>query len=407
MPRTRLLRWILTSLAALAIAGFLCIATLLASIWLDHRLGTTLPTPTGSFAVGRTRSTWTGETPDALAASPGIGRVVIAWSWYPAAVAPGAPTADYLPAAWRDAMDTYAPSRLMKLITRNPGRVRTHSTADADVSPRRPAYPVVILRAGASAQVTSYSTLAEDLASHGYVVVGIDAPYRTGLVVLPDGRVVTRTPQNDPELYTGEEFERVGARLLAAWTSDMAFALDRLADLNAADPSGRFTGRLDLTRVGALGHSFGGAQALQFCHEDARCTAGIDVDGAPVGSVIQAGVRQPFLFIESEHADSEPGKSQVEADLRSIYDRLPPQRRVRVRIRGANHFLFSDDGALLKSHVLMRILRLLHVVGMQGPRQLTVTAYCVRTFFDAYLAGESDTPPAMASPLYPEIQVLR
>jgi predicted dienelactone hydrolase len=57
---------------------------------------------------------------------------------------------------------------------------------------------VVILRAGASLEVLSYSTLAEDLASHGYVVVGIDAPYRTWTVVFPGGRVLRRTPENNP-----------------------------------------------------------------------------------------------------------------------------------------------------------------------------------------------------------------
>jgi hypothetical protein len=35
------------------------------------------------------------------------------------------------------------------------------------------------MRGGASAPVANYSTLAEDLASHGFVVVGFDAPYRT------------------------------------------------------------------------------------------------------------------------------------------------------------------------------------------------------------------------------------
>ena len=42
----------------------------------------------------------------------------------------------------------------------------------------------------------------------------------------------------------------------------MAFALDPLAQLNTADPAGEFTGRLDLTRVGIFGHSFGGAHLL-------------------------------------------------------------------------------------------------------------------------------------------------
>jgi predicted dienelactone hydrolase len=69
--------------------------------------------------------------------------------------------------------------------------------------------------------------------------------------------------------------------------------------LNTSDPAGKFTGRLDMTRVGIFGHSFGGAQAAQFCSQDSRCKAGVDVDGAPHGSVIQAGINRPFMFLQT------------------------------------------------------------------------------------------------------------
>ena len=150
----------------------------------------------------------------------------------------------------------------------------------------------MIMRAGASLEVWNYSTLAEDLASHGYVVVGFDAPYRTMVVPFPDGRVTTRIAENNPERSperAGQDRDLCANRLLNAWTADMAFVLNRLEQLNASDASGKFMGRLDMTRVGVFGHSFGGAAAALFCHEDSRCKAGIDVDGAPHGSVIQAG----------------------------------------------------------------------------------------------------------------------
>jgi predicted dienelactone hydrolase len=254
-------------------------------------------------------------------------------------------------------------------------------------------------------------TLAEDLASHGYVVVGFDAPYRTFTVAFPDGRVMRRIPENNPELClekTGQERDRCANRLLTAWTADIGFVLDRLEQLNASDASGKFTGRLDMMRLGVFGHSFGAAAAALFCHEDSRCKAGIDVDGAPHGSVIQAGIDRPFMFLLSDHShESDPDGSQIGANIQSIYDRLPLDGRAFIEIRGANHFLFSDDGALLKSHIVLRTLRMLGIVGIDGRRQLAVTAYCVHSFFDAYLKGTSVSRLNISSPLYPEIQVLQ
>lgn len=56
--------------------------------------------------------------------------------------------------------------------------------------------------------MASYTTLAEDLASRGYVVVGFDAPFRTTLVVLPDGTIRARTRENDPERASDDNDQR-------------------------------------------------------------------------------------------------------------------------------------------------------------------------------------------------------
>ncbi len=50
---------------------------------------------------------------------------------------------------------------------------------------------------------------------------------------------------------------------------------------------------------------------------------------------------------------------------------------------------------------------MLGLVGIEGRRQLAVTAYCVHTFFDAYLKEEKVSPLKISTSLYPEIQVLR
>jgi pimeloyl-ACP methyl ester carboxylesterase len=400
-------RWMSRGLKA-GVFGCVLLLTLPGVLWLEHSRPLELPVPTGPFAVGRLMTAWADQGQiDPLTRQK---RELMVWIWYPAATGPPAEVREknYLPAPLRTEVQRARGTLISSFLTRDLSKIQAHSKQNSDMSPRQLSYPVVVMRAGSSAEVWNYSTLAEDLASHGYVVVGFDAPYRTSVVVFPDGRVIRRMPENNPELCLGRpDQEHCADRLLMAWTTDTAFVLDRLKQLNESEASGKFTGRLDLTRVGVFGHSFGGAAALQFCSQDSRCKAGIDVDGAPHGSVIQAGIHKPFLFLLSDHSrESDPDSRQILADIQSIYDRLPPEGKLRLAIRGANHFLFSDDGALLKSHIVLRMLRLLGILGIDGRRQLAVTTYCVYRFFDTYLKRESVPPLKISSPLYPEIQLV-
>jgi hypothetical protein len=79
------------------------------------------------------------------------------------------------------------------------------SQVDPPTSPLEDKYPVVLLRAGLSVMTADYSQIAEDLASHGYVVAGVDAPYRTSVVVLRSGSIIERASQNNADLLNGEQ----------------------------------------------------------------------------------------------------------------------------------------------------------------------------------------------------------
>jgi dienelactone hydrolase len=363
----------------------------------------TLPSPTGQLPVGRTTFVWTNDAlTDDLAPVPGTKRTVFAWLWYPAAVSPGGAPAEYLPAAWRKARADSEGMLMREILNRDRAQIGTHSVADAPVSSRQPSYPVVVMRPGGGALTMDFTGLAEDLASHGYIVAGFDAPYRTSVVVFPDGRVVTRGAASNPEALSQKDGRSLETRLLGMWTTDTAFLVDQLERLNAADPSGRFTGRLDFARLGVFGHSFGGATALQFCHDDRRCTAGIDIDGMPFGSVIREGAPQPFLFLMSDHS-KEAGSAeyrQVTADIHSIFNHRSGAGHV-VMIRGASHFTFSDQ-MLVKSSYFIRPL--LWVTGGPGAlRGLEITRAYVDTFFDATLKGMPATRLAALQRSYAEI----
>src|SRR5438093_4073038 len=165
---------------AIVAIGAAAVITLLLLLLRDHYTEVELPAPTGSFAVGRATDVWRDDT-----------RELPIWIWYPAVKSADAKPADYVPRYWLDALGRRPQSRIgavmSTLLGRDAARVHPHSIVDAPVAPAQRAYPVVILRGGLGAWTTDYTTLAEDLASHGYVLVGFDAPGRTGGGVFPDG----------------------------------------------------------------------------------------------------------------------------------------------------------------------------------------------------------------------------
>jgi pimeloyl-ACP methyl ester carboxylesterase len=396
-------------LLTIAFTAAITIGALVTFLAIERSRPLTLPMPTGRFAVGRLIADWRDTThADSLAPQLGTPRELLVWIWYPAAANLRSRTEPYAPASLTSHAGVDHTPAILRLVTRDPSKVREYSVPSAPVATDEHAYPVLVMRGGASAPVVNYSTLAEDLASHGFVVVGFDAPYRTSRVVFPDGRAFARLPSNNPELAFGSaDSARLMNRLLDAWTSDIAFALDRLSRLNAADSSGRFTGRLDLSRVGVFGHSLGGVEAAQYCVVDVRCKAAVDVDGAPIGRIVHDTIRRPFMFLLSDHSrENDPESRRVLMEIRLLYDRAPVDRRRSVFIRGANHFTFSDDGALLKSGFVRLVLRLAGQLHIDGRRQLEATSYCLRTFFQTYLQSPSPRTPCATVPSYPELQEL-
>src|SRR5436309_1856987 len=163
MFKKRLARRIFKGFSVAAMLGILGVGALVGSLWLERRTEVTLPAPTGPFAVGRALYDWVDdETLDPLAPVPGNKRELLVWIWYPAAAGQsGAVVDDYVPAAVRAPAGRVGGALIFGLLTRDLSKVHGHSARDPDVSPQQRSYPVAIMRAGASAGVMNYSTLAE------------------------------------------------------------------------------------------------------------------------------------------------------------------------------------------------------------------------------------------------------
>jgi len=140
----RLIKGLLKSIAALVLFAIAGLMMLLGLLWREHKTEITLPAPAGHFAVGRTSYTLVNNAEtDELAPFPGAKREVVAWIWYPSAAATTAAPAEYLPAPRQTALTQHSGVLMTQFLMRDSSLVRTHGTADPDVSPEQRSYPVV------------------------------------------------------------------------------------------------------------------------------------------------------------------------------------------------------------------------------------------------------------------------
>lgn len=352
-----------------------------------------LPAPRGSYPVGTYVLRFTDTT---RATSRHIStRPLAVQLWYPAVRGTVAP-APYMPdPALLDSMMAreYLELKARDMVTWRDARLTARMGATPAAAPGRSGWPVLVFSHGMGVSRASYSALAEDLASHGYVVVTIDHPLG-GFTLDLGGRVLA--PGVDTVAYP----DRILARAVRDWALDAAFVLHRLVEAQArgADAAGQTLPLLDTARVGMLGHSLGGAAALQACHDQALFAACVDMDGYPFGDAEQEPVGKPLLTLLSEpdRRGEAPPKDTAEAGRRARFAAMGRERDSTwaavasrsgavpwfvVKLTGTGHFSFSDAPFLAPS--------LLRGVGatMTPARMHSLVSDLLLDFFDHFLRG--------------------
>ncbi len=349
-----------------------------------------LPEPTGPSPVGTT-SVWLTDTsrPDPWA--PGVNaRELMVSLWYPAAPSDG-PRARYMTPAESELQLT------SRGITGVPPDVlsttRTNAVAGATPAGRQRGLPLVVLSPGFTNHRSALTGLAEDLASHGYVVAGIDHTYESYGTAFPDGRVTTCLARQAPRRGRGE-------KVVAGRAADVRFVLGRLTGAHPAWPGGAL---IDPSRIGMAGHSAGGAAAIAAMLADSRIRAGADMDGATHAAIPAHGLSRPFLFLGKQSSYT-PGKRPTGivgkpgpvTTWEHDWKLLTGWKRW-ILVAGAVHASFTDL-ALLADQAGVDI-----GTGVRGARSLDITRAYVRAFFGHHLRG---TPQALLdrpSPRYPEV----
>ncbi|NUW31820.1 lipase [Nonomuraea sp. SMC257] len=404
---------------ATASAAATVVATTAAGAEAASAIRFSLPAPTLRRPIGTVALRLVDRSrPDPLVTSQPYRELMVS-VWYPARRSDGLPLAPQMPPLAAAGFDRDTASDLGV----KPGQVdwaatRTHARAGAPADRGAGRLPVVLFSPGFEAPRTLSTVLAEELAARGYAVVTVDHTHEPDQVEFPGGRVER---SKLPPVKTEEDQAKLFKVLLEARVADLRFVLDELARLNraggpgdaggpghAGGPAGRgplpagLAGALDLSRVGAFGHSMGGATAAQLMRDDPRVDAGANLDGIMLGPAATLGVTRPFLQVAGETTtrDSEP-------TWKSFWNASTGWKR-EARLTGAQHFSFFDLQAIYPQLAgKLKGLPIAETIGTIDPeRSVAAQRAYLTAFFDLHLRGRRTPLFDGPSRAYPEVKLI-
>jgi hypothetical protein len=337
-------------------------------------LTTPFPKPSGPYPVGTLSRLLT--DPSRIRNTSPTNSSFMVQFWYPAEARAGV-----LPEAWIEHRVIEAdpsywspkdPSILVKLLS--------HAIPGLPLATNQISYPLVIYSStwGGRRQNTDK---ALELASHGFVVVGVD---HIGVLasVFPSGQVVY-----GKILAPGSDLQ---ARFITPFDNaikDLRFVLDELIRFNNNDTL--FAGRLDLERLGAFGFSVGSTFAAEFCRLEPLCKAVAIFDAGYImeaaTNLYQLGLQKPFLYMNSTGGwvAPSPGFGPWLHSATNLFAKATADA-FWFRLQDSTHASYSDPGSLVSDPTK---------TGDPTPvsrAQSQAIRACTLSFFNKYLKGEDD-----------------
>jgi hypothetical protein len=261
------------------------------------------PPPTGPYGIGTRVYFWTDPTrPEPFTTDAGDRRELVVQIWYPTTVhGTPEPYMDSSEPLGALAKRLHVPTFLLRNIEHAP----THAVKDASAPEGR--FPVLINPAGFLVFRDSSLFWIEELASHGYVVVGLDQPGTAAATALADGRVIRVIDKPLLDRYMPIALAHASDQsptlngvalpggVIPFLADDLRFVLSQIEILDHDDPV--LAGHIDTGRAGVFGVSLGGYAAAEACHRDQRFGACLAVDAGKTATVARDGLVQPLMII--------------------------------------------------------------------------------------------------------------
>jgi dienelactone hydrolase len=299
--------------------------------------------------------------------------------WYPLSTLNASheyPTTSYMDAITFQWLKRRSPIPLVTIPDHAYQYVLPHGVVNPPIDTVHSPFPVIIFSHGYDGVYQIYTSLIEDLVSHGYIIVSINHPYIAGVTVFPDNRTVNVSviPSDPTER---EAWLTLGYRSVI---EDAKFVLDVITEMNSSDPF--FDGSFDLNHVGMYGHSFGGGATAGCCYEDTRFDAGLTLDGFSSADSIAGGLSTPMCMLVTGE------RFLNDSTLDDIWNNLTGNAYL-VGIKGSQHYSYTDIGILLQHLLPLIPPNILGFGTIDQKRMINITVSIERAFFDVYLRGES------------------
>jgi dienelactone hydrolase len=297
-----------------------------------------IPFPKGSYGVGLT------IFPIEKSTKTGVHRRIRLW--YPTRQSRGGvPYAD---------SETMAKIRSEKLLDQPPRvfdvwqNMKVNAKVDAMPLTTKGKFPLVFLMTGQGMPAACYTSYAQQLASDGYIVAAID--FAAGGFLVDGKNLLNEDPPGNDESTFG--------KISDGWAMQASEIINDISSHRSEFQKGMgatITPLIDLHKIAVMGHSLGGAAALEAARRDQRIKACVNLDGIPESYVFQHGISTSVLFLRSrvDYSDEDLKRlhrTRAEWDSRGkvVQDKIkgllanPGGSAWVISINGTNHVSFSD-----------------------------------------------------------------
>ncbi|HMP99139.1 MAG TPA: dienelactone hydrolase family protein [Cyclobacteriaceae bacterium] len=216
---------------------------------------------------------------------------------------------------------------------------------------KKEAFPVIIFSHGLSGYRLQNTLLCRRLASDGFIVVAIEHHGYSSGSIFPEGPIGNIFLEN---LHNNQALANA---IINEWTSDHIAVKNYLLNALQDENDSLLFKNMDSSKMGLLGHSFGGASSFNTITLDTTFSAAANMDGYYFGKHAGKGSSKPLLELRSAPiaatalSDKQLRSMQVNREqyhqiMFEDFDRLFLQyargEGYRFMLKGSNHFSFTD-----------------------------------------------------------------